>query len=111
MIIIYITFTDQALAVLESKLSGSNKSLRLDYDIEGCGCVNDGVTHLVQIESPDAGDLEISSNKYKCYLPSQYQIYFDEHLTIDYSTTYKIFQLKSPERILNPRMAFKTTEF
>ncbi len=103
-----LTFTNQALEVLNTKLEFDNACLRLEYDLEGCGCVNDGVTHLVQVHGPLPGDIQIPTNKYRCYIPSQYEVYFDEHLKVDYSSNYKMFQLKSNVRMINPRMTFKT---
>lgn len=102
-----VTFTEPAIDRLKSTLSSSGQLLRLEYDAEGCGCVNDGVIDLVQVSSPKKGDIEIKSNAYTCYIPEAYQVYYDEHLVVDFSSTYKMFQLKSHQRMMNPRMSFK----
>jgi uncharacterized protein YqkB len=102
-----LKFTDEAIKILSKKIGHKTGVFRLDYDIEGCGCVNDGVTHLVFISFPTDGDEELSANFYKCFIPKQYMIFFDEHLIIDYSNTYKMFQLKSSVRMINPRMSFR----
>lgn len=103
-----LTFTDEAIERLNTKLDSDNACLRLEYDIEGCGCVNDGVTHLVEVQAPLPADLQIPTNKYACYVASQYEVYFDEKLKVDYSPNYKMFQLKSNVRMINPRMTFKS---
>ena len=53
-----LTFTDQAIEVLDQNLQSPNNKLRLEYDIEGCGCVTDGVFHLVQVSEPLKGDFK-----------------------------------------------------
>ncbi|WEG11468.1 iron-sulfur cluster biosynthesis family protein [Pullulanibacillus sp. KACC 23026] len=99
-----ITYTDLACEVLERDFDQSDLLIRLDYDTEGCGCVNDGVIHLKQIASPTEGDQAINSSHYPTYIPSAFQVYYNEHLTVDYSPHYKTFQLKSHQRMINPRM-------
>lgn len=102
-----IKFTNEAVNQLSQRTEHKLGVFRLEYDIEGCGCVNDGITHLVYVASPYKGDEELPSNYSKCFIPKQYKIFFDEHLVIDFSSTYKMFQLKSAVRIINPRMSFR----
>jgi uncharacterized protein YqkB len=104
-----LKFSSDAINILSEKIGKKTGVFRLEYDSEDCGCVNDGVTHLVFTSSPINGDEELSANFYKCFIPKQYMIFFDEHLAIDYSHTYKMFQLKSSVRMINPRMSFRDT--
>ncbi len=105
-----LIWTDQAIQEREKRV-GENSlgraSYKLVYDTEGCGCVNNGVFFLSVVSGLENGDIEIRTNDEPVYAESRFAVYLNEKMSIDYSETAGSFQLKSPEQMLNPRMAFK----
>ncbi|MFC7391421.1 iron-sulfur cluster biosynthesis family protein [Scopulibacillus cellulosilyticus] len=102
-----IKFTNKAKEKIREKLGeNDDEQLKLVYDTIGCGCVNDGVIYLAAVHHAEPDDIEIKTNDKTVYIEAQFQIYYEEDMTIDYSETYQCFQLKSPNQIINPRMKF-----
>ncbi|WP_085523453.1 iron-sulfur cluster biosynthesis family protein [Tuberibacillus sp. Marseille-P3662] len=83
--------------------------IKIAYDTVGCGCVNDGVFHLILTNVPDQGDREIEGELLPFLIQEQYEVFYDKTMVIDYATKYNIFQLKSPNQMLDPRMKLTTT--
>lgn len=98
-----LQFTDRAIERLEEEQEGY---LKLDYDIEDCGCVVNGVTQLVLDAGPSDFDIEIETNFRPVRVQKQYAVFFDENMKVDYLPKYHCFMLKSDNEILNPRMRY-----
>lgn len=101
-----LTFTDQAISQLSLSIDPlKDKWLKLKYDIEGCGCVVNGVFILAIVNERTKEDQVIASNYHSVLIESRYAIFGDEEMTIDYLVKAGSFLLKSPNQILNPRMS------
>jgi uncharacterized protein YqkB len=101
-----ITFTDRAVERIQAKWpENSGKLLKLKYDVEGCGCVMSGVSALWIISEQEEGDVVVPTNFRPLLMEKAKQVFFDEHMTIDFAVEANSFMLKSPNQILNPRMA------
>jgi uncharacterized protein YqkB len=85
--------------------------LLLEYETDGCGCVVNGVSTLVEIAEDDLTDQEIvldtEPKSFRVAIQKRVEWVYDDEVKIDYSDTANILQLKSPNQMLNPRMAFK----
>ncbi|MDZ5471111.1 iron-sulfur cluster biosynthesis family protein (plasmid) [Bacillus sp. 31A1R] len=101
-----ITLTEQAKKKIEEKLDGGTGYLKLKYDTEGCGCVVSGVTALWFVKEVDEGDREVQTNGRSIYVEKSKEVFLDDIMTIDYSSSANCYQLKSPNQYLNPRMSF-----
>ncbi|MBM7646195.1 uncharacterized protein YqkB [Scopulibacillus daqui] len=101
-----IKFTNKAKEIIKGKLKENTASgfLKLIYDTVGCGCVNDGVIHLAYVSEIEPDDIRVDTNEWPVYIQAQFEIYYNEEMTIDYLDKYQCFQLKSPNQIMNPRM-------
>lgn len=106
-----LIWTEKALNEREKRLAKSSEKkgsyYKLQYDTEGCGCVNDGVTYLTLTDKLRDGDHEVTTNAEPVYIESRFAVYLNEKMSIDFSDAAKSFQLKSPEQMINPRMVFK----
>lgn len=96
---IHFTFTDDAVEQLSGLLEEGNRSLRLKYDTEGCGCVVSGVPALELIQAPDADDKQAEGNPYKVWYEPRFAVFFEPSLKIDYSKERNAFSLKSDNQI------------
>jgi uncharacterized protein YqkB len=101
-----ITVTQTAQEKLKEKTAGKEGYLKLKYDTEGCGCVVSGVSALWLVDGVDSGDREISTEAGSIFIEKSKEVFYDESMTIDYSSQAGCFQLKSPNQYLNPRMSF-----
>lgn len=102
-----IQFSEQAkekiVRVAGGDLTGSY--LKLHYDTDGCGCAVDGVPILLIVDSCEDDEFIITSNFATVVVDSGKQIFFDECLKVDYIESANSLLLKSPNQVLNPRMA------
>ncbi|WP_226657255.1 iron-sulfur cluster biosynthesis family protein [Pseudalkalibacillus hwajinpoensis] len=98
-----ITFTDKAIEQLEQEQEGY---LKLEYDIEDCGCVVNGVTQLVNDKRQGNYNMELESNFRPVRIQKQYAVFFDKDMKIDFLPKYQCFMLKSDNEIINPRMRY-----
>ncbi|WP_347549761.1 iron-sulfur cluster biosynthesis family protein [Pseudalkalibacillus hwajinpoensis] len=98
-----VTFTDKAIERLEHEPDGYFK---LNYDIEDCGCVVNGVTQLIRGNELGDFNMVLESNFRPVRIQKQYAVFFDESMKIDYLPKYQCFMLKSDNEILNPRMRY-----
>ncbi|RLQ90652.1 iron-sulfur cluster biosynthesis family protein [Falsibacillus albus] len=104
-----ITITEQAAAKIREKMNGSSKLLKLKYETEGCGCVMSGVPTLTAVGPDDlieSDDVLLDTNEMPIYVEKSKMIFLDDILKIDFSEASNTYQLKSPNQILNGRMAF-----
>ncbi|CAH1195162.1 hypothetical protein PAECIP111893_00627 [Paenibacillus plantiphilus] len=95
----HFTFTDTAVEQLSAMLKDGNRSLRLKYDTEGCGCVVSGVPALELIQSPDDDDKQAEGSPYAVWYEPRFAVFFEPRLRIDYNAERYSFSLKSDNQI------------
>lgn len=100
-----ITITEAAEKKIHERIAGKIGYLKLKYDTEDCGCVVSGVAALWLVSELTAEDIEIKTNDQPVYAEKSKLIFFEETMTIDFLETANCFQLKSPNKYLNPRMS------
>ncbi|NRD80656.1 iron-sulfur cluster biosynthesis family protein [Bacillus sp. BRMEA1] len=101
-----ITITAAAANKIAEKIGEQSGYLKLKYDTEGCGCAVDGVAALWFVSEVEDTDIAIDTNNRTIYLEKSKMVFFDEKMTIDFSTSLNRFQLKSPQQILNGQLSF-----
>jgi uncharacterized protein YqkB len=101
-----IEWTKRAEQKISEKWDGQSGYLKLKYDTEGCGCVVSGVTALWLVNELEDGDEKIETNVIPIYVERSKMIFLEDIMKIDFVPEANSFQLKSPNGILNPRMAF-----
>ncbi|TVP82708.1 MAG: iron-sulfur cluster biosynthesis family protein [Alkalicoccus sp.] len=110
-----VEITDRAVEELKQKGFLPEESvLFISHETEGTGCVVNGVSDLVSLKSGDlpnsAVRLETIPGKFTAALDKRVDWIYDEHLIIDFNDTPSMFQLKSPNQMLNPRMTYRGKE-
>lgn len=101
----FITVTDKAAEEIKKRLTPDQEIVRLVYETEGCGCAVSGVPALYIEKTSFPKDEEAENNSdFKVFYNPQHQVFLADHLTIDFSEKANIFQLKTPNEMLNPRM-------
>ncbi|WP_096188407.1 iron-sulfur cluster biosynthesis family protein [Evansella halocellulosilytica] len=103
-----VQITSKAIAELRKRSTDlTSNVLLIKYDTDGCGCVVSGVSKLLEIENSGAYEsVPCEPNTVRVAIEGQYKWAYDKQIMIDYSDTAKMFQLKSPNQMLNPRMTF-----
>ncbi|WP_227395219.1 iron-sulfur cluster biosynthesis family protein [Jeotgalibacillus aurantiacus] len=101
-----ITITGPASEKITEKLPEKG-FLKLKYDTEGTGCVMNGVPILWHVEEPEEDDQLIETNDRPILIEKSKEVFYDKELTIDYSASAGMFQLKSPGQTINGRMSLK----
>lgn len=99
-----VTFTEKAITKLSQNPKVKEKQLKLKYDIEGCGCANDGVVALWLVNSHDSDDFIVETNYLPIIMEKSKLFFFEEDMTIDIVEGKNCLQLKSPNQIINPRL-------
>ncbi|OXS77541.1 iron-sulfur cluster biosynthesis family protein [Domibacillus enclensis] len=103
-----ITITPAAAEKIHALKNRENGLLKLKWDTEGNGCVLNGVPTLWYVDEADADhDVLLETNDMSILVEKPKMVFYDEEVKIDYSREAGMFQLKSPNQILNGRMAFR----
>ncbi|OLN22565.1 heme biosynthesis protein HemY [Domibacillus antri] len=103
-----ITITPAASEKINALKNREDGILKLKWDTEGNGCVLNGVPTLWYVDEADADhDVLLETNDMPILVEKPKMVFYDEELKIDYSAEAGMFQLKSPNQILNGRMAFR----
>ncbi|SDM48606.1 iron-sulfur cluster biosynthesis family protein [Bacillus sp. OK048] len=105
-----IVITAAAAEKINQRTAGRKGYLKLKWDTEGCGCAVSGVIALWFVPELDTDDISFETNDRTIYIEKSKAVFFDEKMTIDFSTASNSFQLKSPQQILNGYMSFVVTE-
>ncbi len=101
-----ITITENAIKVLSEKIGGQKGYVKIQNEMVGGTC-GAGVPTLTFVSSIDeSDDVLFETNNGPILMEKSQLIYFDEDLIIDFSEAANSFQLKSPQQIVNGRMAF-----
>ena len=102
-----ITITPAAAEKIHALKNRENGILKLKWDTEGNGCVLNGIPTLWYVDEADADhDVLLETNEMSILVEKPKMVFYDEEVKIDYSQEAGMFQLKSPNQILNGRMAF-----
>ncbi len=107
MIFVEMTITEHALEKINEKMTGKEGHLKLKYVTEGCGCVMSGVPTLWFVDQVEDDDIAVDTNDMTVWMEKTKLVFFDDVLKIDYSDQAQTFQLKTPNQMLNGRMAFQ----
>jgi uncharacterized protein YqkB len=102
-----ITVTASAQNELEQQLVKHDLSaIKLVFDNEDCGCAVNGVAQLWMAPPQKASDawLEAKSSAFQILYARKDEIYFEDHLTIDYRAAGRAFILKSDNQIYNANL-------
>lgn len=101
-----ITITEKAVKVLTEKIGEQKGFLKIQNEMVGgtCGAGVPTLTFVPSIDETD--DILVETNNGPVLMEKSQLIYFDEELIIDFSEAVNSFQLKSPQQIVNGRMAF-----
>lgn len=103
-----ITITPAAAEKIHALKNRENGILKLKWDTEGNGCVLNGIPTLWYVNEADADhDVLLETNEMSILVEKPKMVFYDEEVKIDYSKEAGMFQLKSPNQILNGRMAFR----
>ncbi len=104
-----ITITDNAIEELNKKIGEQKGILKIKYEIddnEFFGCAG-GIPTLWFVSSAEENkDQLFNTNNRAVLMEKSKLLFFEKELKIDFSHTANSFQLVSPERIINGRMAF-----
>lgn len=101
----HITFSEQAAEAAMQKLGTDRPGLmKLAYDNEGCGCAVSGVPTLWIIEKPEPGDFEVDGHPFPLWMDRKHEVFFEERMTVDYTSKDRCFVLKSSGQIYNAFM-------
>ncbi|WP_409289101.1 iron-sulfur cluster biosynthesis family protein [Peribacillus sp. SCS-37] len=101
-----VVWTEKAKSKIDEKIGDSEGSLKLKYDIDGCGCAVSGVTALWLENSAASDEQKLDTNAGPLYIESSKAIFLDDEMKIDYNDESNSFRLSSPNQIINPRMRF-----
>ncbi|QKS70906.1 iron-sulfur cluster biosynthesis family protein [Paenalkalicoccus suaedae] len=107
-----ITLTQDAIDQMKERVSfTAEEALFLSHETKGTGCVVNGVSDLIVMkknELPDvAAFIKTVPEDYTVAIDKRVDWVYDENLIIDYKADKQMFQLKSPNQMLNPRMTFR----
>lgn len=99
-----IRVTSRARAEIEKRVENKQGFLKLFYDNTDCGCAG-GVPELQYVAAiQEDEDLKVETDFGTILVEESQLLYFDDELTIDFSDSMNLFQLRSPGGILNPVM-------
>ncbi|WP_160058033.1 iron-sulfur cluster biosynthesis family protein [Alkalicoccus saliphilus] len=110
-----VEITDRAVEELRQKEFLPEESvLFISHETAGTGCVVNGVSDLIAMKSEDLPDaavrLETVPHEFTAAIDKRVDWIYDEHLIVDFNDTPSMFQLKSPNQMLNPRMTYRGKE-
>ncbi|UVI27715.1 iron-sulfur cluster biosynthesis family protein [Paenibacillus spongiae] len=104
----HFTFTSTAVEQLSGYLKDGERSLKLLYDTEGCGCAVSGVPSLQLVAEPAEGDTLGTGDPYNVWYEPRYEVFFDPELKIDFDPSRNAFSLKSDNQIYTVHMRLLT---
>jgi len=97
----YITQTQEALDQLLHMNPSEQPTIKLVYDTEGCGCAVNGVVQLWRMNDMSSEDLIGFDQDVRIIYAARQEIFFEDHLTLGYNQTKRVFELKSKSQIYN----------
>jgi uncharacterized protein YqkB len=98
-----ITFTEAAIQHLEPVVS-KDALLKLVFDSNGCGCAVNGVPALWVVPEADPRDLHAEASPFELVYSPKHEVFFEDHMKIDYQPENRSYLLKSNNQIYNAGM-------
>ncbi|MBW7456506.1 iron-sulfur cluster biosynthesis family protein [Paenibacillus sepulcri] len=95
----HFTFTPSAVEQLSEQIKDDDRSLRLMYDTEGCGCAVNGVPTLQLIKAPAADNKLGEGDPFSVWYDPNDEVFFEPSLRIDFDKSRHAFSLKSDNQI------------
>lgn len=80
-------------------LAGDPRPIKLVYDMEGCGCANDGVPRLWRVAARETGDETACESPVEILYDRYLAFFFEERLILDADRSAGTFKLKSDGQI------------
>ncbi len=99
-----ITVTPDAQHALERKLPADSRLVKVVYDTDGCGCAVSGVVQLWHVDAVDPLDQVASDGPVRVIYEARQEVFFEDHVKLDYDEAGRSFSLKSNNQIYNPSM-------
>lgn len=106
----YITFTDEAIAYIESKYTNKQLHLKFIHDTKGSGCADNGVPTLAFIATPSPQDLVGQSNYVPFYFQPEHAVYYEPSLKIGFNKNYYSLTLSSDGQLYSNAMRLMTLD-
>jgi uncharacterized protein YqkB len=100
-----VTWSDEAVRALRSRLGSDDATVKLVYDIEGCGCAVDGVPALWAVDRLEPDDVPAEGSAFPLWHKRQQEIFFEPELRIGYLEEKRAFTLSSDNQIYTNRLA------
>lgn len=105
-----LEITQHAREKLSSVKALSDQTvLFISHETEGTGCVVNGVSELIvteQSQLPEEAAF-ISCEGYQAAIDQRMEWIYEEQLTLEFNESSQMFQLKTPNQMLNPRMKMR----
>ena len=98
-----LTITDEALHQLQLLQPEGRPYLRMEYDIEGCGCGVNGVPTVYFTDKSTEYDINVENEHYTIFLDEQQTVFFKPEMKLEWNK--RLFRLKSPNGMLNPSLS------
>ena len=104
----YITFSDEAITYIKSKLTSENQKLKFLHDSRGCGCADAGVPTLALIEEETPYDVIGHSNFKPFYYQPEHAVYYEANVKIGFNKNYYSLTLSSDSQLYSNAMRLIT---
>lgn len=110
-----LQITDRAAEELHSlNEEKSMDTLYISHETEGTGCVVNGVSDLIFTDHTllpeEASYIDCSEDKFQAAIDKRVDWIYEESLILEFNEVSHMFQLKSPNQMLNPRMKLRMQE-
>jgi uncharacterized protein YqkB len=99
-----IKISEAALDAFRQQLPDANAYIKLVYDSEGCGCAVSGIAQLWLVDTIKETDLQARCEGCPIFYEKRHEIFFDEHMRIDYNKKNGVFTLISNYQIYHNAM-------
>jgi len=101
-----ITFSDAAVEYLTPLLNSAGKQLKFLHNTAGNGCADNGIPTLTLIDEPTSGDVAGEADPLPFYYEPRHEVYYEDHMKIDYKPQSHTFSLKSDAQIYSYNLRF-----
>ena len=101
-----IEVSESALKQLElhKRQNAPRMFVKIAYDTEGCGCAVNGVVQLWQVNQLTSDDHIAFDGPVTLIYDQRQEVFFEDHIRLDYNESSAAFSLKSHNQIYNPSM-------
>jgi uncharacterized protein YqkB len=91
--------TQEALVALQSMLPINERTIKIAYDTEGCGCAVNGVVQLWHIGRMQPEDAIGFDKGVRIVYDRRQELFFEDHIMLDYNSSHRSFILMSNSQI------------